>query len=390
MPRKLTREEFIEKAQKANAKPNGEPKYIYDDKCIYINKRSDVTVLCPKHGYFNISAGNHLRGQGCKECGLEICRTVQLKTKEQFQKDLDKKYNSKYEIIGEYKGNKIETTFKCRRCGYEFKARPNDVMTGRRVCKQCYLETVKNKYAKDELISKFNEIHNNKYNYSILEDKIYYRNDEIEVICPKHGKFKTSVSLHLNGRGCYQCGMEKFTQARTIGVDKFKERLNEVNPNITFNEENYVDTNTPIYFTCLKCWYKFKRTPTNIFFVNPTCPNCEGYKSKLEKLIYDFLSKNKINFEIYKRFDWLGKKSLDFYLPDYSIAIECQGIQHFKPVEHFGGDKGFEETRTRDMDKRKLCEEHNIKIFYFSKLGIDYPYKVYEDENLLLEDIKNS
>ena len=40
----------------------------------------------------------------------------------------------------------------------------------------------------------------------------------------------------------------------------------------------------------------------------------------------------------------LGSLSLDFYLPEHKIAIECQGEQHFEPVKHFGGEKKFEET----------------------------------------------
>lgn len=27
----------------------------------------------------------------------------------------------------------------------------------------------------------------------------------------------------------------------------------------------------------------------------------------------------------------------DFYLPDYNICIEYDGIQHFKPIEKWGG-----------------------------------------------------
>jgi len=36
-----------------------------------------------------------------------------------------------------------------------------------------------------------------------------------------------------------------------------------------------------------------------------------------------------------------------------------------------------------------LCLKHGIKIFYYSNLGIEYPYKVYEDFNKMIEDIKN-
>ncbi len=43
----------------------------------------------------------------------------------------------------------------------------------------------------------------------------------------------------------------------------------------------------------------------------------------------------------------------------------------------------------RDLNKRKLCEEHGIKIIYFSNLRIDYPYNVYENKEELLNEIKN-
>ena len=46
--------------------------------------------------------------------------------------------------------------------------------------------------------------------------------------------------------------------------------------------------------------------------------------------------------------------TLDFYLPDYDIAIECQGRQHFIPVDAFGGEMGFEDTVIRDKTKKRL------------------------------------
>lgn len=60
--------------------------------------------------------------------------------------------------------------------------------------------------------------------------------------------------------------------------------------------------------------------------------------------------------------------TLDFYLPDYDIGIECQGRQHFIPADAFGGKMGFEDTVTRDKTKKRLCEENGIKLLYFTEL----------------------
>lgn len=61
------------------------------------------------------------------------------------------------------------------------------------------------------------------------------------------------------------------------------------------------------------------------------CPKCKS--SHLERETRILLEKNQIKYEEQKTFEWLKLKKqqyLDFYLPQYSIAIECQGEQHFQ------------------------------------------------------------
>ena len=71
-----------------------------------------------------------------------------------------------------------------------------------------------------------------------------------------------------------------------------------------------------------------------------------------------------ITIECQKHFDWLGRQSLDFYLPEYNIAIEYQGIQHFKKNNLFKED--FIKQYERDIRKLKLCNDNNIKLIYFT------------------------
>ena len=79
---------------------------------------------------------------------------------------------------------------------------------------------------------------------------------------------------------------------------------------------------------------------------------------------------------------------LDFYLPEYKVAIECHGLQHFKSIDLFGGDEFFKLTQERDKEKKRLCDKHGIQILYFSNAHIDYPYPVFESYRLLLDAIK--
>lgn len=74
------------------------------------------------------------------------------------------------------------------------------------------------------------------------------------------------------------------------------------------------------------------------------CPKCRS--SRLEQETEMLLKKYNIKYETQKRFNWLitekmGKMSLDFYLPIYNVAIECQGEQHY-----FSDTRGFFYKRT--------------------------------------------
>jgi len=65
--------------------------------------------------------------------------------------------------------------------------------------------------------------------------------------------------------------------------------------------------------------------------------------------------------------EWLGRQRLDIYFPNLNIGIEYQGLQHYEPVEYFGGKKAFEKNLERDEKKRKLCEFNNCVLIYVNE-----------------------
>lgn len=82
---------------------------------------------------------------------------------------------------------------------------------------------------------------------------------------------------------------------------------------------------------------------------------------------------------------------LDFYLPDFNIAIECHGEQHYSTHFYYGNK--FNIIQERDRVKNLHCKENSVDILYFSpkeyeKLYENYKLgKVYSDLNELLEVI---
>ena len=150
---------------------------------------------------------------------------------------------------------------------------------------------------------------------------------------------------------------------------------------------NYINNKTPV---CIICHNKdkygnehgeFWQAPGN-HINGQSCPKCVRKNSKLERNVINFLLKNNIEFIKEKKFTWLNNQRLDFYLPKYNIAIECQGAQHFKPIIFGNYDeeqaiKNLIETNKKDLLKKELCEKNNIKLLYYTtkELNLEFNKK---------------
>ena len=106
----------------------------------------------------------------------------------------------------------------------------------------------------------------------------------------------------------------------------------------------------------------------------------EGWISEL--LLFNRLKERFPNEEIIRhaRLDWLGRQHLDIYLPKHNIGIEYQGLQHYKPIEFFGGEEAFIKNQERDARKKRLCEENECKLIY-----VDPDYELDDVTNTLKE-----
>lgn len=86
-------------------------------------------------------------------------------------------------------------------------------------------------------------------------------------------------------------------------------------------------------------------------------------KSIGESKINSFLSSNEIQFISQYKVVISGKTHIfDFFIPDKDMMIEYDGIQHFKPVDFFGGNEALEKRRIRDKQKDDWCKKEGINL----------------------------
>ena len=92
--------------------------------------------------------------------------------------------------------------------------------------------------------------------------------------------------------------------------------------------------------------------------------SCGCMLSFPEEQIASILTDNGINFTKQKKFDGLKYKHIlrfDFYLPDRNLVIEYNGLQHYEPIKHYGGEEDFKKRQERDRIKREYCAANNIE-----------------------------
>lgn len=240
----------------------------------------------------------------------------------------------------------------------------------------------------EEFIAEARKIHGDKYDYL----KVAYFNNKTPVIitCPKHGDFKMTPKNHSKGQGCHKCYTEWWSQHLRLTTEEFIEKARKVHgAKYDYSGVNYIDTETPITIIC-STHGPFHQKP-HYHLAGCGCPYC--IQSNLEEQIATLLKETQIEYEEQKLFSWLKNKKamkLDFYLPQYKLAIECQGCQHFYPVSLFGGFKAYQQTVKRDRLKYELCQEHGIPILYFSlpqDAPSDYLSDIYTNKARLLEEI---
>ena len=166
MARKLTQEEFIQKAKEKF------PNLDYS-KTVYKTRMDPITVICPIHGeqtYTNVN--NFLSSKyGCLECA-KLAKYKQISektrmTKEQFIQKAQKKFGGQYDYSKvEYINNDTKVIIICPIHG-EFEIRPGDFLrqTG---CPKCKPKSLRENFIENWL--KSNSVNHIKQYCIILED----------------------------------------------------------------------------------------------------------------------------------------------------------------------------------------------------------------------------
>lgn len=86
------------------------------------------------------------------------------------------------------------------------------------------------------------------------------------------------------------------------------------------------------------------------------------HETQLRKMLQETFKNTKV--EAHARPEFLGHQHYDVYFPEYKIACEYQGAQHFKAISYFGGEKSFEVNKKRDARKKAISDNNDVTLIY--------------------------
>ena len=227
--KRFSLEEFI---KLANEKHN----YTYNyDNVVYVNSYTKIIIACLKHGDFKQLPGDHLRPNGCWECGIEEAIRKNSYTQQEFIDAVNDIHKFKYDYSETiYRSMTQQITIICPFHGNFEKRASSHLEAGCPICSHEKFGSDQT-YSLEDFIKLANEKHNHKYNY----DKSVYIDSRtvITITCNKHGDFDQMANCHLFGNGCPKCrnkvskGERKWLD--TIGIpEKYRQCILRINGRI--------------------------------------------------------------------------------------------------------------------------------------------------------------
>jgi len=327
--RSKSREQFIIDARKIHG-----DKYDYS-KVVYKNDRTDVIIICPRHGEFPQSPNAHLRSQGCRNCGYEKIGGERAHTLESFIKLSRSIHGDKFDyskVI--YKNNRTDVIIICPIHG-DFTIKPGKHYGSIHGCNRCSHDAASANLVKNNeyFIEKSRSIHGDKFDYSISDYQGAHK--EIKIICRIHGILTTTPGSHYRGHGCMKCGREGTSTKRTKTTEQFILEAQEVHGNkYDYSQTKYTGIFDNVNIICPEHG-KFPQSGSN-HLRGSGCPTCAetGFDQSKPAYVYQIRFHTRNNGVFYKcgitNRDYMDrtKKIISSYKKHYDDAITINVIDY--------------------------------------------------------------
>ena len=321
MPKKLTHDEFVEKAREIN------PSLKITSK--YINSKTNINCECLRCGEkisiqpsYIISSGGHIckdKRKTCKPC----------KTHEQFKTELYE-INKDIELLSEYTKAQEKIKCKCLICENIWSPKACSLLMGQG-CPECAKVKRSNKRRKpyETFIKELND--KNKDVIIIGE----YVNSHTKTQCKCNACnniWYTTPDILLRGSGCPVCAIKKNADNLRKTHEEYVNEL--IRDNISLRPiEQYIDSCTPILHKCLNCNSEHTYVPNDVLR-RKYCSVCQGSDLVVKYGVNSLWDTNPEIAEILedkengKIYSYKSTKKCNFICPNCNSLVKGKQIQY--------------------------------------------------------------
>lgn len=347
---------------KSTEKFKQEMKLLVGDEYTLLNtyKKSDVPIklkhTCGK--IIEMTPNAFIKGKRCD------CNKNNITKHDKFIKDVENILGTDYKILNKFKSMKNEVRVK-HSCGYIYKIKAEDLIKGKTCtkCKSKNSETTvikpnkKTKWTtkkyKEEILKLY------QYEYTVLGE---YKNQKTKIkvkheFCGK--EYDVAPLSLLKGHKCMECyGLKRKTHEEYIN------QVKEIHKDEYEVLDKYINSKIKIQIKHKNCDTISLINPSQLLNGKP-CTHCNNSKGEL-KIKY-LLSERNIEFKSEYKIKYSQRTFglVDFVIlkQDKIIAgIEFDGLQHFRPIEYFGGLKAFKKQIISDKKKNNWFIQNNIPL----------------------------
>ena len=218
---------------------------------------------------------------------------------------------------------------------------------------------VKRGQTREEFIEKAIKIHKDKYKYDLVK----YKNNstKVSIICPIHSVFQQRPNDHLSGKGCRTCGgNSKKTK------EEFIENSNKIHKGkFDYSQVEYENNHTKVSIIC-PIHDLFEQIPKD-HLNGSECPKCvkNNYSKKQITWLNYISSKDNIHIQHAENEGEfkVGKYKIDGYCKETNTCYEFHGsLYHGNPRIYKADDiHPLSKEKMGDLYKKTLEKENYIK-----------------------------
>ena len=251
-------------------------------------------------------------------------------------------------------------------------------------CPSCVINMRKeknNNYYSKHFIEISKNIHNNKYDYSLVE--YLNNNTKVKIICPIHGVFEQLPSNHSKGANCPSCVSDSRKKRMKKDNDYFLQKAVEIHGLVyDYSKVDYINNRNKVTILCSKHG-SFEQEP-RYHLTGSKCPKCVN-EEKSKSMIKSFDDFEKLANEVHdNKFSY---KKTDYISMRVETNITCPIHGEFKqiPHNHVNGYGCFKCSKNGTSKKEKEvleflsnyveCDNTNREVLNNKELDVYIPSK---------------